>query len=179
MRALIFDTETTDLISNSLLPEKHQPKIIEFFGHIVEDDGTVIRELDFLCNPGHRLEKITTDITGITNDMVADKPPFLAFEAEVRGLIGEADAIVAHNLSYDFDVVNFEFKRCGTMDQARWPKIRICTVQETEWFKGHRLSLSALHEHLFGEPFSGAHRARVDVAALTRCYLELRKRGDL
>jgi DNA polymerase-3 subunit alpha len=179
MRALIFDTETTDLISNSLLPEKHQPKVIEFFGHIVEDDGTVVRELEFLCNPGHRLEKITTDITGITNDMVADQPPFMAFEGDVRGLIGEADAVVAHNLSYDFDVVNFELKRCGTMDLVRWPRIRICTVQETEWFKGYRLNLSALHEHLFGVPFSGAHRARADVEALTRCYVELRKRGDV
>jgi len=52
-------------------------------------------------------------------------------------------------------------------------------VQETEWIKGHRLSLSALHEELFGEPFSGAHRARVDVDALTRCFNELRQRGDI
>jgi DNA polymerase III epsilon subunit-like protein len=179
MRALIFDTETTDLIANSLLPEKHQPRIIEFFGHIVEDDGTVVRELDFLCHPGHRLEKVTTNITGITDEMLKDAKPFSAFEGEVRALIGEADAVVAHNLSYDFDVVNFELKRCGTLDRVKWPAIRICTVQETEWFKGFRLNLSGLHEHLFGEPFSGAHRARVDVAALTRCYVELRKRGDL
>lgn len=179
MRALIFDTETTDLISNSLLPEKHQPRVIEFFGHIVEDDGTVVRELEFLCHPGHKLEKVTTNITGITDEMLKGKPAFKEFEGQVRGLIGEAEAIVAHNLSYDWDIINFELRRCGTSDKVRWPAIRICTVQETEWFKGFRLNLSALHEHLFGEPFSGAHRARQDVEALTRCYLELRKRGDL
>lgn len=179
MRALIFDTETTDLISNTVLAEKHQPKVIEFFGQIVEDDGTVVRELEFLCNPGHKLEKVTTDITGIKDEQVRDQPPFSHFEAQVRSLIGEADAVVAHNLSYDFNMINFELQRCGTMELVQWPKIRICTVQETEWFKGYRLNLSALHEHLFGEPFTGAHRARVDVQALTRCYVELRNRGDL
>ena len=62
--------------------------------------------------------------------------------------------------------------------ECEWPRL-CCTVENTEWLHGHRLSLSALHEELFGEPFSGAHRARTDVAALTRCYLELVKRGDL
>jgi len=179
VQALIFDTETTDLISNSLLPDQHQPRVIEFYGHIVEDDGTVLQGLEFLCNPGIKINEKITSITGISQSDIENAPPFLYFEGQLRGLIEAANAVVAHNLSYDFDVINFEFKRLYKLDYVQWPMTRICTVQETEWYKGYRLSLTALHEHLFDKGFPSAHRAKDDVMALTRCYLELLKRGDL
>jgi DNA polymerase-3 subunit alpha len=180
MKVLIFDTETTALVKNSLVPVAKQPKIIEFYGCLVDDSsGELLEELDFICNPAQKLEEITTRITGLTDADVEKQPMFKSFEGQVRSLIGKCDGILAHNLSFDWSVLSSEFERCGTLEQVRWPMRRICTVQETEWMKGHRLSLSALHEHLFGEPFAGAHRAKVDVQALTRCYLELVKRGDL
>jgi len=180
MRYLIFDTETTDLISNSLLPLDKQPRIIEFFGHIVDHEGRTSDALEFVCNPGIRIEKKTTEITGIKQEDLRWQPRWAHFADDVEKLIASADAVVAHNLSYDWDMVNFEFMRMKR-DPATlpWPAMRICTVQETEWFKGHRLSLSALHKELFGEEFEGAHRARVDVEALTRCFMELLRRGDV
>lgn len=179
VKALIFDTETTALIENSLLSERHQPRITEFYGNIVEDDGTVLEELEFMCNPGHPLPPEIVRITGITDADLKDKLMFRHHEASVRKLIGSAEAVVAHNLAYDHAVLMREFDRCETMDLVRWPLKRICTVQETEWFKGHRLNLGGLYEHLFNEPMGVAHRAKADVKALTRCYLELRKRGDI
>jgi hypothetical protein len=61
---------------------------------------------------------------------------------------------------------------------VKWPR-RICTVEQTQHIKGFRLNLSGLHEFLFGEKFSGAHRAKVDVAALVRCSSEMFKREML
>jgi DNA polymerase III subunit epsilon len=178
MKVFVFDTETTDLVKNSLVPLEQQPRIIEFFGHTVDSEsGEVIEELEFICNPGHKLSPTTTRITGLKDIDVESQPMFKSFEGQVRSIIGGADAVVAHNLSFDYALVEAEMSRCGT--QVNWPIRRICTVQETEWIKGHRLSLTALHEELFGEPFTGAHRARKDVEALTRCVLELFKRGDL
>jgi DNA polymerase III alpha subunit (gram-positive type) len=52
MKALIFDTETTGLLPPSIARDNYQPRIIEFFGHIIDDDGSSIRELEFFCNPG-------------------------------------------------------------------------------------------------------------------------------
>lgn len=175
-RALIFDTETTGLIANSLVAERNQPRVIEFFGHIVHPDtGEIADELEFLCDPGIPLTAEITRITGIKPEDVAGRPRFAEFQPRVAELIASADAVVAHNLSYDWQMLNIEFMRCQA--EASWPKVRICTVEETEWLKGYRLGLSALHEELFGEAFKGAHRARQDVEALTRCFLELRKRG--
>ena len=178
--ALIFDTETTGLIKNSALPLEQQPHIIEFYGCIVDvDNGEIIADLDFICNPGIPLETVITKITGITDADVANKPPFSEFESSVRQLISRADTIAAHNLSFDWDMLCLEFRRCETIDSVKWPMTRICTVEETEYMKGHRLNLSKLHTLLFDEPFQGAHRANVDVVALTRCFLELKKRGDI
>lgn len=176
-RALIYDTETTKLSPPSLAPLKEHPKVIEFYGCVVDlDVGDVIEELEFLCHPGEKIDKKITEITSITNEMLEGKPPFREYAPAVRKLIETSTAVAAHNLSYDYGVINAEFLRIGTAPII-WPDIRICTVEVTEHFKGFRLNLSGLHEHLFGQPFAGAHRARVDVEALARCCVELRKRG--
>lgn len=179
MRHLIFDTETTNLIHNTLQPIHKQPRIIEYYGCILDDaqDWKMVDELHQFLDPGMPVTAEITKITGITTDMVKGQPTFNQWNHRLQELHAGADVAVAHNMSYDYAVVNFEFARIETA--VKWPARRICTVEATESFKGHRLSLSALHELLFGEPFIGAHRANVDVAALARCYVELQKRGEL
>ena len=184
MIAFIFDTETTGLVKNSLVPLQHQPRIIEFCGFLVDDslgyepEEAVIDEVEFLCNPGVPIDPVITRITGIKPEDVEGKAMFSEYADQVLEKIGAADAAVAHNLSFDMALVEADLLRCSA-DAFLWPHRLFCTVEQTEWIKGHRLSLGALHEELFGEPFKGAHRARTDVMALTKCYLELRKRGDL
>lgn len=172
--SLIFDCETTGLIGPSLLPVKHQPKLTEYYGGLYED-GVLVDEVEFFANPGEKLDKKVVSITGITDAMLSTAKPFLANAFEVAKIVSRADEVVAHNLAFDLAVVDAEFARLG--ERLDWPADRICTVEATEWLKGFRLSLSALHEHLFGEVFKGAHRAKVDVAALARCFFELRSKG--
>jgi len=172
--SLIYDTETSGLLGASLLPDNKQPKVIEFYGCLLED-GKKVDEVEFFANPGFKLEQKIVSITAITDAMLANEKPFAAYESQVWGIIKRADEVVAHNLSFDIAIVDAEFARLG--QSVPWPAGRICTVEATEWIKGYRLSLGALHEHLFGEKFAGAHRARVDVEALTRCFLELRRLG--
>lgn len=178
MRALVFDCETTGLIKNRLVPLDQQPRIIEFFGQLVDTEtDETLEELEFFCDPGIQIEPIITRITGIKPEQLRGQPAFKHFAPQVIALIGKADALVAHNISFDMGMVENDLKRAG--HEVNWPPRLICTVEQTEWMRGHRLNLSALHEELFGEPFAGAHRARVDVDALTRCFLELVKRGEL
>ena len=178
MLALIFDTETTGLVANSLQGEKHQPRVIEFFAQMVdEESGQAVEELEFFCDPRIPLTEEITRITGIKPEDLVGAPRWAEMAGQVSDLIGRADKVVAHNLSYDQFVVEAEMARAG--QPVVWPARRVCTVEGTEHLKGHRLNLSALHELLFGEPFAGAHRARVDVQALTRCYLELLKRQEI
>lgn len=166
---LIFDTETTGLIENRSTRLNLQPEIIEFYG-IDGDD-----EIDTLIKPKIKeLPEIITKITGLTDDDLKDQRPFRAHAPAIKNLIEKADCVVAHNLSFDMDMVDLEFERLE--QTVAWPKERICTVEQTVYLKGYRLNLSALYELLFEEKFKDAHRAKYDVQALARCYGELKAR---
>lgn len=171
---LIFDTETTGLIDNTLKPLDKQPHVIEFYGMLVDRDTFEIKcDLDLLIKPPVTITPEITKITTITNEMVADAPVMSEVCTQILDIMGRADRWVAHNLAYDLQIMKFEAQRLGKT--LTIPSL-LCTVEQTEFLKGHRLSLSDLHEYLFGETFKGAHRAKVDVQALYRCYVELRKR---
>jgi DNA polymerase-3 subunit epsilon len=172
-RVMVFDTETTSLVANHSMSLALQPHIIEFYGAIVNPAGEVIEELDFLSAPPVPITEEITKITGITEEMVKGQPSFAARLDEVERMIASADAVVAHNLSFDMFVLESEFARAK--HKPVWPEIRICTVEQTQHILGHRMRLSQLHEHLFGEKFDGAHRAKVDVTALIRCFNRLRE----
>jgi DNA polymerase III subunit epsilon len=175
---LILDTETTGLIENMTTRSDHQPEVIEFCAIDIDPDtGDVRGELDQLIKPKIAITDEITKMTNITNEMVENSPSFSDVAVSIRDIIERSDAVVAHNASFDRDVIDLEFKKLG-MTNIAWPYI-ICTVEQTIHIKGYRLSLGDLYEHLFNERFTGAHRARVDVDALARCVVELKKRGDL
>lgn len=177
MPILVFDTETTGLIANSAIPLAKQPRLIEYYGALIHDDGTLHSELEFICNPGVAISDEIKRITGLSDTDTAGQPSFSHYASAVQKQIEQADGVVAHNLSYDMSIVDNEMQRLGS--SLVWPDRRVCTVEATQHYKGFRLSLQALHEHLFGEGFPSAHRARHDVGALIRCWKELVSRDDV
>lgn len=176
MISLFFDTETTALIANSARSIDKQPRVVELFATVREFDGREREQIDVLINPGVPLSDETQKITGITQDMVDGKLPFRVYASAFVEMVETVDQVVAHNLAYDKQVIDFELKRLGMT--VRWPRL-LCTVEATEHLKGYRLSLSDLHEFLFGEKFEGAHRARQDVEALANCYYKLYCMGEI
>jgi DNA polymerase-3 subunit alpha len=189
-----FDTETTDLVKHSGVPLERQPRIVELFAHkfeVVGDDEhpedtefKLIDEIEFRVNPGISIPPIASRITGITDEMVAELPRIWHHMQPLRDFFTGVDMSVAHNHSYDFQLVNFEQRRerihaGAKLDMFPWPEQRTCTVEASMHLKGHRLSLTKLHEFLFGEGFDGAHGARSDVEATTRCFQELWRRGAI
>lgn len=178
MRVLIFDTETTGLIENRTVKIDKLPEVIEFYGCVVDlETGEIERELDTLVSPKGPITDEITKITTIDAETVKGAPDFASVAPKIKELIQGSNIIIAHNLSFDIEMVDIEFDRLG--DRIEWPGEKICTVEQTVHLKGFRLSLSALHEHLFGEAFAGAHRAKVDVMALVRVCVELYKRDIL
>jgi DNA polymerase III epsilon subunit-like protein len=183
MKSFVWDTETTNLIENIGRPLKDQPYIIEFFGITVDHD--LMNEpgyletaptLSFLCRPPFAITAETTRITGITPDLLKNVPEFRHFAPKVKETIEAHDRVVAHNAGYDVDMTNFDMRR---VDQTiEWPEV-ICTIEGTEWLKGYRLNLGALHTELFGFDFADHHRAEPDTRALAKCYIELINRGIL
>jgi DNA polymerase III subunit alpha len=177
MIAFIFDTETTGLTSNRTVKITKQPEIIEFYGELIDlKSGKVKNEIHQLIRPLSPISAEITKMNSITNEMVEKAPRFLEFAPVLRRAIGAAPVCIAHNASFDREMIDLEFERLGEM--IKWPHL-LCTVEQTLHLKGFRLGLSALHDHLFGEAFAGAHRANVDVKALSRCCVKLFAMGLL
>lgn len=183
MKALIFDTETTGLLKNRTIKLEKQPDIIEFYGHMVDlktgkigkKFGTLIKPRKPLPDvPGPGEKKTISQITGITNDMLKDAPSFKDASKAIVALIKKAPAVIAHNLSFDAEMIDIELERLNM--KLEWPR-KICSVEATISMKGYRLNLTKLHLELFGKEFKDAHRAKGDVDALTPCCVELFKRG--
>lgn len=178
MRAFVFDTETSGLIDTHRIPLAKQPSIIEFYGALIDPlSGDKFSEIDRLIKPPKAISDEIVKITGITNEMLEAAPAFGFVADDIKKAIEAADLVIAHNLSFDMEITDLEFERLG--GKVVWPRMRICTVEQTVHLKGHRLKLMDLHELLFKRKFEEAHRARNDVEALITCVVELYRRGEL
>jgi len=178
MIVTLFDTETTGLIDNRTMPLKKQPYIIEWYSCVGDlSTGEVISELDMLIKPPIPISEESVKITGITDAMVENAPMFPAVAQQIKEAMENGPQAMAHNASYDIEMLDIEFERLG--QTVHWPRRPICTVEATVHLKGFRLNLAGLHEYLFGKGFPEAHRAKNDVMALFRCACELYKRDEL
>lgn len=177
MMALLLDCETTGLIDNLVKRKERQPEIIEVYLCLANiESGVISDDFGSLIKPPKGIPNYITDITGISTAMVEDAPPFGLVAPRIRMMIESAPLCVGHNMTYDRDILDIEFSRMNI--QLNWPKL-LCTIEQTMYLKGGRMALSDLHEFLYGEKFTGAHRAKDDVHALLRCCQELLRRDLL
>ena len=170
----IFDTETTDLVKNRITALTRQPEIVAFYCGVYSPKGKLVDELDFKVKPKRPMTPENIAIHGITNEELAERPSFSKYAKTVIAFMQGCDRVVAHNLSFDRDMVEIELDRLAL--PMRWPP-GICTVEQSQSITGQRINLSDLHGYLFGKRFDEAHTAHADGAALARCYFELVKRG--
>lgn len=175
----IFDTETTGLLKHSQASDDKQVRIIEFAGVHMLSDGTIVEEFERLVNPGVKLTEEIMSITNITQAEIDAAPTWQEQAQDVITFMSKADAFVAHNATFDMDLIMMEMKRAGVVYEMRPDQELICTVEATEYMKGKRLKLIDLHMHLFGENFTGAHRAMTDVKALARITAQLIRMGAI
>lgn len=141
-------------------------------GHITRDrvteigviliDGDHIERFDMLVNPGQSIPPFIEQITGISDAMVAEAPPFAAFaDALLEKLSGRL--LIAHNVRFDYGFLKNEFKRLGMAFRSDV----LCTVKLSrllypQFFKHNLDSLIARH----GIVQSERHRALADADAL-------------
>jgi DNA polymerase-3 subunit epsilon len=178
MLTLVFDTETTGLIDNRVVKNRLLPEVIEFYGCLVDlDTGVEVAEFEtLLCPTLNEVSEKVSKITGLTMAEVLRQPKFPEVAQTIYDLIINADEVLAHNLSFDCEVIDVEMERLGR--EVKWPR-KTCTVESSIHYKGFRLNLGDLYEYLFGERFTGAHRAKTDVKALVKVATEMRNRGDI
>lgn len=161
----VFDTETTGFNKHKDVSPSEQPRCIEFAG-IITDGEKILSEYEAIINPGCKIEQIITDITGLTNEELAQHPRFDAFTLPICSYFKQADVVIAQNLSFDKQIMLTETALQGiTLDDIAWPLREICTVEQTFHQFGRRMKLSELYQREFGE-YTQKHRALDDVRLL-------------
>ena len=149
----IIDIETTGGMAT-------RGKIIEI-AIAIHDGNKIIDTYETLINPETHIPRAITNLTGITQEMVADAPKFYEIAKKIVE-ITEKTIFVAHNVRFDYSFVREEFRRLGFAYSRR----QLCTVRlSRSSFPGlPSYSLSNLIKH-FKLPCSSRHRAMGDVEA--------------
>ena len=79
--------------------------------------GEVEWEWSSLVNPGSGIPPSIQRLTGISDEMVADAPPFEAIAPELESRLA-GRRFVAHNVRFDYGFLRAEFRRAGRAFQA-------------------------------------------------------------
>jgi DNA polymerase III subunit epsilon len=133
---------------------------------VVHDGAKVVETFSTLLNPERSIPWNITNITGITDDMVANAPKFYEVAKKIVQLTDDA-IFVAHNASFDYNFIREEFARLG----YSYVRKQLCTVRlARKAFPGlHSYSLSNLKAH-FGIRAERSHRALDDTLATVNIF---------
>ena len=162
MRPLAFiDLETTGATATA-------DRITEIGIVEVDEDGSV-REWQQLVNPGTRIPPFIEQLTGISNAMVADAPPFAAVADETLRRL-EGRLFIAHNARFDYGFLKNEFKRLGITFRA--PVLCTVKLSRTLYPEFHRHNLDSLIER-HGLQADARHRALADAQLIHQFWKKI------
>ncbi|ADH99290.1 PolC-type DNA polymerase III [Salisediminibacterium selenitireducens] len=129
---VVFDVETTGLsaVYNT---------IIELAAVKVQG-GEIIDRFESFANPHEPLSPTIIDLTGITDDMVADAPEIHDVLKDFKAWCGN-DILVAHNAAFDMAFLDAGYQKAG-MDKAANPVIDTLEMGRMLYptFKNYRLN---------------------------------------
>ena len=166
----IFDLETTGLVKAKGIDIAHQPHITEIYAMQIDEKGNIQKELETYVKPPIPIPDFITKITSINDQTVMNAPIFLEVYKKVIDVFFSSHTVVAHNLSFDEQVLIFELQRIGKEYHFPYPPIKFCTIEQSMYIKGHRLKNGELYKIATGRVLEGAHKAKNDVMATYESY---------
>lgn len=169
MRQIVLDTETTGIDPG----QGH--RLIEVGCLELVNRRLTGRVFHRYVNPGREVEAEAMAVHGITNEFLADKPPFEAIADELLEFIRGAELII-HNAPFDVGFLNHEFNRLA----RGWPPVaEVCGVLDTLVMArgkhpGQRNSLDALARRYGADQRDRTyHGALLDAEILADVYLAM------
>lgn len=128
---------------------------------LIFDGDKVVDEFTSLVNPECNIPYYITTLTGINDSMVANAPTFYEIAKKVLA-ITENTIFVAHNVNFDYNIIQKEFKTLG----ARFQRKKLCTIRLSRkiipGFKSYSLGKLCTSLKI---PISNRHRAKGDAEA--------------
>lgn len=126
---------------------------------VLLERGRVVDRFQSLMNAGVHIPAFITQLTGITNAMVASAPPAEAVMVEAARFVGDVP-MVAHNASFDRRYWQAELARCGVLAAQPFACTVLLSRRLYPEAPSHKLGTLVDWFHL---PRTGqAHRALAD-----------------
>lgn len=158
---VVFDFETTGLSAK-------RDRITEI-GAVKMRAGEVVDTFSSFVNPGMPIPKKITELTGITDEMVADAPGETEAVKLFCDFCGDA-VMVAHNASFDMGFLNAAKHRIGiALEQTSLDTVELSRMLYPN-LKNHKLDTIA--RHLEMEDFNH-HRACDDANVLAGMFVKM------
>ena len=173
MRQVFLDTETTGLYA------EQGDRIIEVACVEYENRRDTGRRFHHYVNPGRSSHPDAVRVHGITDDFLADKPPFATIAAELMAFVAGADVVI-HNASFDLSFLDAELTRLGQPRFASQAgRITDSLLMAREMFPGKGNSLDALCRRLeVDNSKRDLHGALIDADLLAQVYLNMTRGQD-
>ena len=168
-KTLYVDVETTGL-------SKVYDQVVQV-AYAWEENGVLVDERCILVKPTVPISKGASETHGITEEAVANAPPFRTACQDLAERIREADIIATYNGNrYDIPILDEEFKRAGVNvdlnSKAHLDSLRVLQEMRPS-------TLSAMHEQYVGAPLEGAHDALADIRGTLALYNAMKQHFGL
>ncbi|MDF2380739.1 3'-5' exonuclease [Nostoc ellipsosporum NOK] len=150
----VIDLETTGVNLGT-------DRIIEFAVVKILPDGTRIQKRK-LINPEIAIPATSTEIHGITDEMVKDAPTFRQVAQELKQMLDGCDLAGYNSNRFDIPLLIEEFLRAGVVFEMKGR--RMVDVQNI-FHKMEQRTLSAAYRFYCSKTLEGAHSAEADAAA--------------
>lgn len=171
-RFVVFDTETTGL------SYQKGDEIISLGAVIIENGSLANINFSQLINPGRDIPAKVTELTGITNDMVAQAADFISVFEKFLDFT-QGGMLVAHHGTFDLGFINHKLKKQGC-NKVRPPILDTYILSQLllSWRRSYSLDSLA---NYYGISLEQRHTALGDSIITGKLFLvmveELYKRG--
>lgn len=135
-------------------------------------DGRFTESMQSLIDPEIEISQRITELTGITNEMVKNKPKFYEVAGDIKRFIGDG-IIVGYNVGFDIGMLNSYYKETGYKFENEYIDV-MQDVYRSKFRGGGNNKLVNVAKKLNIE-YEGAHRAFNDVIATFKVYFKLRE----
>lgn len=188
---LVFDTETTGLPRDKNAPLTdfdNWPRVVQLAWQLHGAGGELLEAENHIVFPdGYTIPFNAARVHGITTEIAREKGKPIIYVLELFALaVEKASYLGGHNTDFDLSVLGSEYLRHSltnpmeqkaVLDTCSEVTAEFCELPGGRGGKFKYPTLTELHQKLFNQGFDDAHNAAADVAATTRCFLELIRIG--
>lgn len=190
---IVFDTETTGKAKSFSAPVddfNNWPRMVQIAWKVFDKNGIEIDSQNLIIKPsGFIIPDDAIAIHRITNEIAKERGiPLREALEKFSKVIKSSKYLIAHNISFDENVVGCEFLREGmrncVSDIQHVDTMKLTTefvaIPATRGRSGFKFpTQTELYQKLFNTAFEDAHDALADVTALSKIFFELQRRGVL